>query len=72
VQGPDGYLDQTCLFLEQEVVDTLGAVVPGDTREVMLTGKLLAAFGGLNIKGPSWVMIGPISPPPEQPPPWPE
>jgi len=69
VQGPDGYSDQSCIFRTEDVLASLEPVSPGDIRALDFTGKLLAAYGGFTINGGGNVSIGPVTPPPDIPPP---
>jgi hypothetical protein len=55
--GPDGYLDLTLKFDNQEVAAALGAVGDGDVLVLRLTGNLLAEFGGTPILGEDVIII---------------
>ena len=54
IEGPDGYLDLTLKFDNQEIVAALGAVEDGECLVLTLTGNLL---GGAPIVGEDVVII---------------
>ncbi len=56
-EGPDGFLDLTLKFGNQELVAALGPVDDGDVLLLTLTGNLKAEFGGTPIEGQDVVVI---------------
>lgn len=55
--GPDGFMDLTLKFSNQEVVAALGSVMDGEVRVLRLTGNLLPEFDGTPILGEDVVVV---------------
>lgn len=55
--GPDGFMDLTLKFSNQEVVAALGSVTDGEVRVLRLTGNLLPEFDGTPIVGEDVVVV---------------
>lgn len=56
-EGPDGYLDLTLKYNNQEIVAALGTVTDGECKVLTLTGNLKEEFGGTAIVGEDVVKI---------------
>jgi uncharacterized repeat protein (TIGR01451 family) len=56
-EGPDGLLDLTLKFDQQQIVDAIGNVSDGDIVVLSLTGNLLEDYGGTPIVGEDVVII---------------
>ncbi len=55
--GPDGFMDLSLKFMNQEIVAALGPVSDGDVLVLQLTGNLKPEFGGTPIVGEDVVVI---------------
>lgn len=55
--GPDGFMDLTLKFSNQEVVAALDPVTDGEVRLLRLTGNLLPEFDGMPILGEDVVVV---------------
>ncbi len=57
IEGPDGFMDLTLKFDQEEVVQVLGEVEDGQCLALRLTGNLKEEFGGAEIVGEDVVKI---------------
>ena len=55
--GPDGFVDLVLHFDDQAVSTALGSATDGQVLILTLTGNLLPAFGGTDIKGQDVVIV---------------